>query len=254
MANRAHRLDAAFERHQDPNHYSGFAEFAKGVLRTNYCSFYEEFLPTAGATLPAPWGKQDTSAAGTPTLDYVANARNGLYRLATDATSEAQNITLYFADQLTIPATQGWIFECAIGFNIAGATPTSVERLVFGMASARNATLDNIVSNAWFRLEGANLNITYESDDGTTDTDDQDSTLDYVDNVVHKYLIDGTDDTQILYYVDLADGSGWRGVGQTSAAAWAITNRLQPFIEFQRDSGTTLEQVNIDHVACAWAR
>lgn len=249
------RALGSFERHLNPNRFANFAEFSKGVLRSNYCSFYEEFLADAGATLPTPWGKQDTSAAGTPTLDYTADLRNGIYRLAHDATSEAQNLTLYFADQLCIPAIRGWVFECQLAVDLAGATFSADQRIVIGMASARNATLDNIVSNAWFRIEGASLNILTESDDGTTDTDDQASGFAIVDNTQTRFLIDASVVGQIRYFVDVGGGEGWQACAVTHAATqWGINNRLQPYIEIQRDAGTELEVVNIDYVACAWAR
>lgn len=246
-----------FERHLNPNHFENFAEFAKGSLRGNYCSFYEDFVLNAGGTLPAPWAKQDTSAAGTPTMDYVASFRNGAYRITHDATSEAQKLTLYWGDHLIIPATRAWIFECGVSFNYPAAAAFSADqRAVFGMASARNATLDSIVSNAWFRVEGADLSIFTESDDGTTDTDDRDSGLDLVEQTVHKFLIDATQQTQIRFYIDLADGNGWLEStgGSHQATAWVLTDKLQPFFEIQKDAGAELDVLTIDYCAGAWLR
>lgn len=251
------RALGAFQRHLNPNHFDSFAEFAKGTLRANYSTVYEDFLPGAGATLPAPWAKQDTSAAGTPTLDYVASFRSGAYRLTHDATSEAQRLTLYWGDQLTVPASRGWIFECGVSFNYPAAAAFSADqRAVFGMASARNATLDSIVTNAWFRVEGADLSIFTETDDGTTDTDDQDSGLDLVEQTVHKFLIDASLQTQIRFFIDLGAGDGWQECAGAAhnATAWALTDRLQPFFEMQKDAGTELDVLTIEYCGLAWLR
>lgn len=247
----------AFEKNLNPKHFENFVEFARGSLRSNYASYYEEFLPDAGTTLPAPWAKQDTSAAGTPTMDYVADVRNGAYRITHSATDEAQNLTLYWGDQLCIPASRPWIFECGVALNYPAAAAFSADqRAVFGMASARNATLDSVVSNAWFRVEGANLSIFTETDDGTTDTDDRDSSYDIVEQTVMRYLIDGTQQSQIRFYVDLADGNGWQEStgGSHAATAWVVTDKLQPFFEIQKDAGTEADTFTIDYCAVAWGR
>lgn len=248
----------AFERHLNPNHFDSFAEFAKGTLRANYCSFYEEFLPTAGATLPAPWTKTLVGAAP-PTGDYGANGRNGTYVMSTTGADELQSVTLSFGNQLTIPATRGWIFECQLAINFAGAAFVALERAVWGMASARNATLDSVTNNCWFRNEGASLNILSESDDGTTDTDDRATGIAMVDNIMHRYLIDASQPgTQIRFFVDLNQGDGWQEStgGAHAAAAWVLTDRLQPYFEIQSDAAAVnaAEVLTLDYCAVAWQR
>lgn len=210
------------------------------------CRIFEDFFAIDTATKPPPWATQDTSAAGTPVLDYVADADNGEFQLNHDATSEAQTLTLYWADQLMIEPTKNPIFECRIKINFAGAAFTADQRIVIGLAGPRNATLDDIARHAWFRIEGANLNILAETDDGTTDDDDNDTTIDIVDNTYLTLRIDMSDLAAIKFYVN--------GVLGATLAAAVMTANLQPFIEIQRDAGAETEDVRIDYVMVEWDR
>lgn len=212
---------------------------------------FQDFLQDAGATLPTPWGKQDTSAAGSPTTDFVADTANGVYRLKHDSQSEAQNLTLYFADQLVIDPTKKPIFECRLKIDFAGAAFSADQRIVIGLASARDATLDSIVSNVWFRIEGANLNILCEADDGTTDTDDIDTGYDIVDATYLTLRIDMTSLSDIKFYVD---GKLSTYSTAIAASALAASNLLQPYIEIQRDAGTETEDVIVDYILVDYDR
>lgn len=204
--------------------------------------FFEDFLQDASSTLQKPWGTQDTSSAGAPTATMVADALNGEYAMTLAADSEAETLTLYFADQLVINPLLNPIFECRMKLSPAGATLTADERVVFGFSSARNATLDSATTNVWFRLEGANLNIYAESDDGTTDTDDTDTTIDYVKGTYVTLKIDMADTSAIKFYVNGVLGA------TLSAPLLDATMKLQPFIEIQRDAGTETNVLTLDYV------
>ena len=223
-------------------------DLQQGFARIERCLVDEDFQADAGATLPKPWGTQDTSAAGAPTLNYVADAAGGIFRLATSVTDELQTLTLYWADQLTIDVTKAPIMEARIRMNFEGATFSADQRFVVGLASARNATLDSVVTHAWFRVEGANLNILKETDDGTTDTDDTDTTIDIVDNTWTRLRIDMTTLAAVAFSVDGVAAGG---------AAMSIplaSGNLQPFIEQQKDAGAEVETLDIDYVLISWAR
>lgn len=210
------------------------------------CVVVEDFLQASSGTLPAPWGTQDTSAAGSPTLDYSDDAAGGQYVLKLAADNEVEAITLYFADQLVFDITKGLIFQARIKIDPdvtgAGGDLAAGDIIVCGLASARNATLDNIATHAWFRFEGANHNILVESDDGTTDDDDNDTGVDWVDATFVDLAIDCTNLSAIGFYVD-----GVR-VAQTSAAA--ATGNVQPFIEVTKAAAANLDhRVTIDYIA-----
>lgn len=211
----------------------------------------EDFVAAAGTTLPAPWAEQDTSAAGTPTTDYVSGDPQGIYRLATDATNEAQRLTLYFGDNLVIPPTARARFSARIKIDTDSAGGlTADDRIVVGLASARNATLDSVADHAWFRLEGANQNILCETDDGTTDNDDNDTGVDWAEATYVKLTIDVDVQGDVRFLVDDADVTP-----ETMSLAAAVAgDKLQPFIEIQKDAGTEAHTLDIDWVEVAWVR
>lgn len=210
-------------------------------------SVFEDFLLDAGATLPKPWGTQDTSAAGTPTLDYVADVHGGEYKLQHANTNEAEAVGLNFGDQLIFDITKDPIFETRLKIDgTSAAVLPSGTRLVAGLASARNATLDSVATNAWFRVEGAGSGraILWETDDGTTDTDDQATNQSYAEGTYLVLKIDATTLTAVKFYINGA----LVGTGSIAAA----TGNVQPFIELQKDSGTGTVKVTIDYIkVCA---
>ncbi len=207
----------------------------------SYFVIRDDFPLTAGGTLPAPLAK---TVQGAATGDYVANAAGGVYSLATVVTSEAEATQLTFNDQLVIDPTKGPIFEARVRVNMPGATITADERFVVGLASAHatgQASLDAVVSNAWFRGEGANLNIFAEWDDGTHDADDRDTAFDYVKNTFVVLKIDMTDLTKVKFFVN---GVQSAQVGNLSALTSA--NLMQPIFCYQRDAGTEINQLQVD--------
>lgn len=217
----------------------------RGIDMRHTLRVQEDFIGAAGTTLPAPWATQDTSSAGSPTLDYVANASNGEFQLLHDDTDEAQGLTLYWDDSLHIGATKQPYFEARVKIDEDTALSAD-DRLVVGLATARDATLDDIAGHAWFRVEGANADILYESDDGTTDDDDNDSGVDFVDDTYLTLAIDMADLSAVAFYVD---GSL---VGTTDASD--LTGNLQPYIELQKDAGTVTHEIVVDYIHVAWMR
>jgi hypothetical protein len=133
----------------------------------------------AGAMTPVaapadgPWGKADTSVAGSPTLTAVAGYMVGT--IAND--TEVENLCLSFANVLAFDIddlirAEFWL-KCS-------ATYAATEQLAFGLCSARNDDIDTLTAHASFRLLGAAAAlgaITCESDDGTqgNDKDDKDT-------------------------------------------------------------------------------
>jgi hypothetical protein len=203
---------------------------------------YEQDFPLAASgTIPPPLAKDGQTAGSTG--DYLADVAGGVYSLATDATSEAQAIQLTFGNQLIVDPTKGPIFEARVRLNIPGATPSADERWVVGLCSDHtNAedALDAVVSNAWFRGEGANLNIFAEGDDGTNDDDDNDTTIDYVDNTFLLLKIDMTDLDAVTFSIN--------GTVRATIDLGALTGStlLQPIFCYQRDAGAEINLLQVD--------
>lgn len=205
---------------------------------------FEDFLLKNGATIPLPLVVTESSPAGTPVNGFVSSALNGEYSVKHDATSEAQSMRLDFADHLPLDPTKNLVFEARVKINFAGAAFSADQRFVCGLGSAHNSTLDSVVSNVWFRIEGASLNILCEADDGTTDTDDQDTQYDIVDNTYTTFRIDLSDLSDIKFYVD---GKLQKGA-KVSAPLLSASTKLQPIICIQKDAGTEQEEVIVDYI------
>ncbi len=241
-------LDGAlFTRDLDPEDVGSAVDVGwYGVGLAKACRVQEDFLSDAGATLPVPWGEHDTSSAGSPTTDYVADAAGGSFRLKLAADNETETIGVFFADQLVIDVTKQPRFAARVRITSDGAALAANEVIVMGLASARDNTFDDVATHAWFRLQGANNNILAETDDGTTDDDDNDTGIDWVKDAWTHFEIDASDLSAIKFYVN--------GVLGATLAASAATGNLQPFLFLQKASGTSTCQLDIDFVEVAWMR
>jgi hypothetical protein len=208
---------------------------------------FQDFIYDASATLPLPWGKQDTSAAGAPVTDFVADAIAGHYVLALAADNEVETLTLYLADQLVFDITKlpimGIRLKVASDVTGAGGLFAAGDKLVAGLASARNATLDSVVTHAWYRMEGANHNLLCETDDGTTDNDDNDTTVDWAEDTFLDLVIDCSVLGNIRFVVNDAN------VTPEAMNLSAATGNVQPFVELQKAAAANKDhKVTVDHV------
>lgn len=121
--------------------------------------------PAATASVvDGPWGKADTSSAGSPTVTTTAD---GLV-MTLDSTNEAQNLCVYFGDILSYELDDLIFVE--FWTKLSASLPAELSA-AFGMCSARNDAIDSLAAHASFRAIGNN-NIVVETDDGTNDVDD----------------------------------------------------------------------------------
>lgn len=221
------------------------AEIDPDTDHATHCVLFEDFLEPSGTTLPAWLGTQDTSAAGSPTLDYVDDSHGGIFVLKLAADNEAEAITLYGGDNLTVDINNKPILEMRVKIDPdvtgAGGDLAAGDIIVMGLASARNATLDNVAEHAWFRFEGANHNILVESDDGTTDDNDNDTGVDWVDGTYLTLKVDCSDLTNVVFSID---GAKFGGYDISDA-----TGNVQPFIEVTKAAAANFDhRVTIDYI------
>ena len=204
----------------------------------------QDFLLATGAALPLPLAK---AVQGSATGDFLANTAGGVYSLATAAVSEAEAAQLTCGDQLVFDPTKGLVFEARVRVNIPGATISADERWVVGLVSAHataQTALDGTTINAWFRGEGANLNIFVEGDDNVTNTDDVDSGVDYADNAWMLLKIDMSDTAKVKFSINENPIAA-----TVNMSALTSANLVQPILCYQRDAGT---EINL--LECDWLR
>jgi len=188
------------------------------------------FGDPAGTTLPTVLAKDEQTVNGY-IGDYANDTAHGEYQLVSDSTSEAQAGQLS-GDNLVVDPTKNPVLEAWVKLDMAGATLTADERFVVGLASAHaNAedSLDDVTSNVWFRVEGADLNIYVEGDDDSTDTDDQDSGVDLVDDTYAHFLIDMADLSAVVMKIDGVEQSG----GDIDVSDLADTDLLRLDLTFR---------------------
>lgn len=176
------------------------------------------------------WTVKDTSSSGTPT--YLAQSvAGGAMRATLASTSEAEIVTIYTNDVLTIDPTQ-LLWARWVGCLVGGVD--AVTQVAFGLATAQNDTLDSVAGNLWARLDGtaSTSAIVLESDNGTTDVDDVATGLTLSTTPKEIFFDFDNGPANIRFVVD-----GQR-VGTASTFSLSGVSLLQPFIQLQKASGT----------------
>ncbi len=221
----------------------------RGRARNEFCEYFDDFFGDVGQALNRPWVYTETGTSTNPTGDFVSAVGDGVFRLLHSADSEAQTMRVDWGDTLLVNMSKKPRIEVRAKIDFAGANFSADQRAVIGFASAYNATLDNIATNVWFRIEAANLNLLIESDDGTLDDDDNDTTLDLVDNTWTTFEIDCSDLDNVAFMVNGVPVAQRLDMGALTANTW-----VQPIIALQRDAGTEAEKLDIDYVHITWER
>lgn len=185
------------------------------------------------------WTIADTSSAGTPTYLCITED-GGAAKLTIAATSEAENVCLYFNDVLPYDLAKLQFVEFVA--KVAGID--SVTTLTMGLGDARNDTPDSVATNAWFRMEGSasTTALVVETDDGTTDNDDK-STGTTLSSTYKTLKIDFTKGlSDIRFYVD---GEPVATSQTFSMASVTSGQNVQPIIQIQKGSGTGTPSVTL---------
>jgi hypothetical protein len=205
----------------------------------NFCDLFDRaqsFTTTPGQN---GWTIADTSSSGTPTY-LCATEDGGSAVLTIAATSEAENVCLYFNDVL--PWDLALLQHVKIVAKVSGID--SVTTLVMGVGNARNDTPDSVGVNAWFRMEGSasTSNVVVETDDNTTDNDDK-ATGQTLSSTYKTFLIDFSQGlADVRFFIE-----GERVAASTTFNMSAVTagQNVQPIIQIQKASGTGTPAVTI---------
>ncbi len=215
------------------------------------CVFFEDFLGRSLNETDSHW-VNTIVGAGPPTGAIKADAVNGEWAATLESTSEAQLTSLYWNDELNIDIDTNPIVE----FRVTAPTFAANTYAVFGLAGAYNATLDSIAQHAWFRFEGADQSILLESDDGTNDNDDKDSTVDFTAAATWEFQIDFSDTADVLFNYRTTLGGTWTNLtdGATTFDMSNYTGNLQPFIAMGKSTGASAIELLVDYVKIRWDR
>lgn len=194
-------------------------------------------FPTS-ADPATPWLVADTSAAGAPT--YTTGTSVATLKLA--ATSEVENVCLYFGDALGIDIDDVQGIEMRVRLDAVLTTGTE---LVFGLGSARNDTTDSVVANAWFKMVGATSTtlVTVETDDGTRDNDDAATGVTLGTSFKKFYIDFSGGKSNVKFYID-----GVRVASATTFDMSAYTAGLQPILQIQKAANTNVNGVIVDYI------
>lgn len=187
---------------------------------------------------------KDISPAGAPVAALIANKHQ--YQVALSNTNEISVVGLDMADTLDFQANARPVFMARIRPDVLPAAAT--ERMVFGFASAYNATLDNITLNAWLRVESGGL-CYVEGDDNGTDTNLQAAVgiTTLVAGLWYVVAVDLQGNPGYARVFVAPDQGPFRMVGQVAVPAMPATN-MQPVAYAQKDSGVTQPGFSVDYV------
>lgn len=195
-----------------------------------------------------PWRITDTSSAGSPT--YTVGFDNGtsagighFARLGFSNTNEIQNVCLSWGDVLTFNIDDLPVIDILIRLGQSALDTTT--SLVFGVAGDRNDTLDNVAAHVWFRMEGGTSTtaVYYESDDGTTDTDDQPTGLTLTTGWKRARLDFSRGKDRIQPY--LTDSNGILKASPTTLNMSAYAGCFQPYFQIQKTADTNTDYMDV---------
>jgi len=200
------------------------------------------------------WGTTETVTLGTLVVALSDDIVNGSMALGLDNTDESQIIAMHFGDNLCLSMNQGLIFETRLTFTTLPLTGTQTVQAVWGLASSHATPLDNVTTNAWFRLEsGANTALLWETDNGDTDDDDNDASTTLTASTYNIYRIDCTDTSAIKFYVD----ETLVGTSDMSTTLSASEAKVQPYFNVSKiksTNNTGTGTMLIDYVRCYQSR
>lgn len=168
----------------------------------------------------------------------VTSIPGGGAKLEFDAVAEAAQAALYSSPTVSVdsnPIFEGWFAVYSIGDNAA-------LDVTIGLASGSHATDFQSVANfVTAHLDGTDLSVLVESDDGTTDVAPVDSTVDVVDDTRFFLQIDCRDKDNcrvLLNGVDIVPSG-------TTLKLTAASSELRPIVHLEKTSDDTVADVRV---------
>jgi hypothetical protein len=219
------------------------------IVRYSPIAFDDDFVGSGHTAVPTtatagyPWIKKLVKTGGTPAVSAVANLGGGVMSALIDATSEKQEATLYYGDQLQFDVSKGVVFEARVAFH---TIPTGVAEIVFGLQSAWADGPDTATYYLDFQASASGA-INCRSKDGVNTTSDA-SSVTLVADAYHVFQIDASDPTNVLFFID-GTRVGLAPPATRSFAATGASAILQPYMSVYKASGTGVGEVRADYLS-----
>lgn len=218
------------------------------VVRFQPVQVDEDFIGAGHSSIPTfgspatgyPWVQKTVKTSGTPTVAIVANSAGGIVSLALDATSEAQEATLYANDQRNWDVTKNLSLDIRGGFSVV---PGALVEAVFGLQSAWASTPDTAAQYVRFQASASGA-INMQTKDGTN-TLSAATPITMAAAAFSVFRIDASDVTNVRFFID---GIEYSTKGQFSFAATGSSAILQPYASVYKASGTGLGTLQIDMI------
>jgi len=176
-------------------------------------------------------------SAGAPALTMGP----GYAKLAFDTTAEAQKVDIL--SKHSVPVTVPFIVEGRAAIYDIGDNAAADFNI--GIANGTHASDgDSITESLFFHLDGTALSILAESDDGTTEVDATDTTVDAVDDTYFDFAIDARDLTDIQLYIN--------GVNVLPASVFkldAATGPLKLLAHIEKGANDTPGEMRVSKLA-----
>lgn len=174
--------------------------------------------------------------AGAPLL----NRRGGTHNIVLDSTNEAQKVDALSKDGFSKDANAIIELAFCVANDGAGTTPD----VSMGIANATHATdADTIAESLFVHLDGNNVNIYLESDDGTTEVAATDSTIDYTESQTSRVEVwfDMRNPADIQAYIN--------GVNVLPASVFNLnvaTGPLRLLIHVEKTAAADVYEIDVD--------
>lgn len=180
-----------------------------------------------------------SAITGTQALNGLAILRRGgAHNFVLSSTSEAQKLDALSVDGFSKDANA--IIEGA--FRVIDDGSGSAPDISIGIANATHATdADSITESLFIHLDGNDVNIYAESDDGTTEVAATDTTVNYTAGTRVEFWMDMRDPADIQIYLD-----GVLVLGSTTFSLNAATGPLKLLVHQEKTSAADIYELAVD--------
>ena len=208
------------------------------------------------------WAQQNAGTTNVPARS--ADYDNGALALLLSNTSEVGSAAVHWANELNIDSDT----EPFCIFRLQYVTaPAAADKLSWGLANNHNAIHSSTTNHASFSVAGADNNLDAESDDNTTDVNATDTTVDMVAGTFIETMVslnsmhgrtaddgDGCSATDVGFFTRTSTGGAWTQRLAGTAFTIGADVALQPFVQIEKTSGTSVPDLLIDRISCYWQR